>query len=100
MKNPQNKSQEAFFDMYIPEDAFVSNFSMEIKDKTYVAKVETKKDAENIFENSESNAGLVQNQDQSDFKETNHVRNKQYNTIFSRQHIMLQKFSDYFLSKS
>ena len=85
MKNPQNYSQEAFFDMYIPEDAFVSNFSMKIKDKTYVAKVETKKDAETIFENSESNAGLVQNQEQSDFKETNHVRNKQYNicTIFS-----------------
>ena len=79
MKNPDVESQEAFFDMYIPEDAFVSNFSMEIKDKTYVAKVETKKDAETIFENSQSNAGLVQNQDQSDFKETNHVRNEQYN---------------------
>ena len=79
MKNPDVESQEASFDMYIPEDAFVSNFSMEIKDKTYVAKVETKKDAETIFENSQSNAGLVQNQDQSDFKETNHLRNEQYN---------------------
>ena len=82
MKNPNFDSQEALFDMYIPEDAFVSNFSMKIKNKTYVAKVETKKDAETIFENSQNNAGLVQNQDQSDFKETNHVRNKQYNTYF------------------
>ena len=74
MKNPDSDSQEAVFDMYIPEDAFVSNFSMKIKDKTYVAKVETKEKAKTIFENSGSNAGLVQNRERSDFKETNHVR--------------------------
>ena len=77
MKNPDSESQEAVFDMYIPEDAFVSNFSMKIKNKTYVAKVETKEEAKTIFGNSESNAGLVQKQDKSDFVETNHVR---YNT--------------------
>ena len=60
--------------MYIPKDAFVSNFSMIIKDKIYVANVETKKKAKSIFENSNSNAGLVQNHEQSDFKETEHVR--------------------------
>ena len=76
MKNPDSDSQEAIFDMYIPEDAFVSNFSMKIKDKTYVAKVETKEEARTIFENSGSNAGLVQNKERSDFKETNHVRHK------------------------
>jgi len=73
MKNPDSDSQEAVFDMYIPEDAFVSNFSMKIKDKTYVAKVETKEKAKTIFENSGSNAGLVQNRERSDFKETNHI---------------------------
>ena len=74
MKNPDSNSQEAVFDMYIPEDAFVSNFSMKIKDKMYVAKVETKEKAKVIFRDSGSNAGLVQNLEQSDFKETNHVR--------------------------
>ena len=74
MKNPDSDSQEAFFDMYIPEDAFVSNFSMIIKEKIYVANVETKEKAKAIFDNSNSNAGLVQNQEQSDFKETEHVR--------------------------
>ena len=99
MKNPDVESQEASFDMYIPEDAFVSNFSMEIKDKTYVAKVETKKDAETIFENSESNAGLVQNQDQSDFKETNHVRNKQYNIFKQIYNISFKIFQITFSAK-
>ena len=99
MKNPDVESQEAFFDMYIPEDAFVSNFSMEIKDKTYVAKVETKKDAETIFENSQSNAGLVQNQDQSDFKETNHVRNKQYNIFKQIYNISFKIFQITFSAK-
>ena len=68
MKNPDSDSQEAVFDMYIPEDAFVSNFSMKIKDKTYVAKVETKEEARTIFENSGSNAGLVQNKERSLFQ--------------------------------
>ena len=99
MKNPDVESQEASFDMYIPEDAFVSNFSMEIKDKTYVAKVETKKDAETIFENSQSNAGLVQNQDQSDFKETNHVRNKQYNIFKQIYNISFKIFQITFSAK-
>ena len=76
MKNPDSDSQEAIFDMFIPKDAFVSNFSMKIKDKTFVAKVETKEEARTIFENSGSNAGLVQNKERSDFKETNHVRYK------------------------
>ena len=49
---------------------------MKIKDKIYVAKVETKEEARTIFENSGSNAGLVQNKERSDFKETNHVRYK------------------------
>ena len=85
MKNPNSDSQDAFFDMYIPEDAFVSNFSMKIKDKTYVAKVETKEEAKTIYENSGSNAGLVQNREQSNFKETNHVRYKRYDAIFYRK---------------
>ena len=71
MKNHYSESQMVFFDMYIPKDAFVSNFSMIIKDKIYVANVETKEKAKSI---SNSNAGLVQNHEQSDFKETEHVR--------------------------
>ena len=74
MKNPDSESQEAVFDMYIPEDAFVSNFSMKIKEKMYVAKIETKEKAKTIFKDSGSNAGLVRNLEKSDFKEANHVR--------------------------
>ena len=74
MKNHYSETQMVFFNMFIPKDAFVSNFSMIIKDKIYVANVETKEKAKSIFENSNSNAGLVQNHEQSDFKETEHVR--------------------------
>ena len=93
MKNHYSESQMVFFDMYIPKDAFVSNFSMIIKDKIYVANVETKEKAKSIFENSNSNAGLVQNHEQSDFKETEHVR------LYHRNQKLQSKLKDEFFSK-
>ena len=35
-----SKTQESSFDMIIPEEAFVSNYSMILNGKTYTAKVE------------------------------------------------------------
>ena len=75
MKNPNSDSQDAFFDMYIPKEAFVSNFSMVINDKTYVAKVDIKEVAAQIYNESDSNAGLVQAETQENI-EAKHVRIK------------------------
>merc|ERR1712018_69664 len=54
-----SKTQEATFDMLLPEEAFVSNYTMIIKNETYVAKVEEKQEAKEIYQNSEGNTGLV-----------------------------------------
>ena len=72
MKNPNAESCQAFFNMYIPEEAFVSDFRMTIKNETFVAKVETKEQAKKIFEGSDGSSGLVSSK--VEFKETNHVR--------------------------
>lgn len=72
VKNAQNETQEIFFDVYIPNEAFVSNFSMTIKNTTYVAKVDTKESAQAIYDNSSSAAsGLVQSR--AEFKDIKHV---------------------------
>ena len=63
MQNTKNGSEEIIFDMYIPRQAFVSKFSMLIKNKTYKAKVEIKQNATEIFNRSNTNAGLLENQE-------------------------------------
>ena len=79
MKNPNAESCQAFFNMYIPEEAFISDFRMTIKNETFVAKVETKEQAKKIFEGSDGSSGLVSSK--VEFKETNHVRT--VNSFFS-----------------
>merc|ERR1711976_985555 len=59
IRNRHDEIKEVFFDMFIPQEAFVSNFSMVIKGKTYEAKVETKEVAEQTYEKSTSTSGLV-----------------------------------------
>ena len=59
--------------MYIPQEAFVSNFSMVIKGKTYEAKVETKEVAEKIFEGSTSTSGLLQSNSLPEFTDGKQV---------------------------
>jgi len=73
VKNLASETDEVFFDMYIPEEAFVSNFTMEIKDQTYVAKVEEKETAKEIFDQSETSSGLVQSQKDPEFKDGKQV---------------------------
>merc|ERR1711879_559993 len=69
VKNLASEAGEVVFDMYIPEEAFVSNFTMEIKDQTYIAKVEEKETAKEIFDASETSSGLVQSQRDPEFKD-------------------------------
>ena len=73
VKNINNETSNVHFNMYIPKEAFVSNFSMVIKDKTYVAKVDTKENALKIFENSTTTSGIVQSFNDPKFKDGKHV---------------------------
>ena len=72
MKNPNSESKDVSFNMYIPDEAFASDFSMKINDQTYTAKVLKKEQAKQKYEQSETNVGLLYNK--VDFKDTNHVR--------------------------
>ena len=64
MKNPSSKAREVTFSMVLPDTAFVSNFSLILRDdQEFVAKVEEKKKAADIYQDalkSNSAAGLVQ----------------------------------------
>merc|ERR1712154_648027 len=67
MQNRHSDAKEVFFDMYIPKEAFVSNFTMTIKGKTYQAAVETKEKAQNIYNESTDTSGLIQTTSQPEF---------------------------------
>ena len=73
VKNFANEVSEVFFDMYVPKEAFVSNFSMSLKGQTYVAKVDKKEEAEAKFNESTVSAGLIGEQKTPEFKEGKHV---------------------------
>ena len=62
VKNPGTEAKKADFSMIIPDTAFISNMSMIIKDKEYVAEVKEKEEAKEKFEEavaSGDGAGLV-----------------------------------------
>merc|ERR1711879_57099 len=60
LKNFAIQDQDAVFELFIPKTAFVSNFSLEINGKDYLAKVQEKNIAKKVFENSKEKAsGLV-----------------------------------------
>ena len=59
-KSPQNK--EALFLVYLPQAAFISNFSMVVGDKLYLGQVTEKTAAREEYENAKNNSlntGLV-----------------------------------------
>ena len=70
-----SKTQESFFDMIIPEEAFVSNYSMILKSEMYTAKVEEKDKAKATYQTSEDNAGLVRENYKTETKDTKKVSN-------------------------
>ena len=49
-------AQEVPFEMVLPEEAFISNFTIETRGKTYVSRVEKKEDAKKIY-NKEAKRG-------------------------------------------
>ena len=60
--NPDSEAQMATFDMTIPDSAFIRNFSMEVGGEEFVARVEEKEKAEEIFQKAVTSgrgAGLV-----------------------------------------
>merc|ERR1711971_323616 len=73
MQNRHNEAKEVFFDMYIPKEAFVSNFTMVIKGKTYQANVKTKEVAKQIYEDSTDTSGLLQTTTQPEFTDGKQV---------------------------
>ena len=73
VRNRHNETREVLFDMYIPKEAFVSNFSMTIKGKTYTAIVDVKEKATQTYQESEQNAGLVETESQPEFTVGKHV---------------------------
>merc|ERR1712012_171688 len=73
MQNKHSEAKEVFFDMYIPKEAFVSNFTMTIKGKTYLASVKTKEVAQNIYNESTDTSGLIQTTSQPEFTDGKQV---------------------------
>ena len=74
MQNRHSEAKEVFFDMYIPKEAFVSNFTMVIKGKTYQANVKTKEVAKQIYEDSTDTSGLLQTTTQPEFTDGKQVK--------------------------
>merc|ERR1719191_2217478 len=61
-RNPGTEANKAVFTMVLPESAFISNFSMTIKEEEYVAEVKEKEEAKKTYEeavDSGLSAGLV-----------------------------------------
>lgn len=62
VKNPNSVASEVTFEIVLPDTAFVSNFSMVINDVEYVAAVEEKEEAKEIYDSqvtAGNNAGIV-----------------------------------------
>ena len=69
--------------MYIPKEAFVSNFTMVIKGKTYQANVKTKEVAKQIYEDSTDTSGLLQTTTQPEFTDGKQVNKSNYVSFLS-----------------
>lgn len=68
VRNPSTQAQEVSFTVVIPDQAFISNFSMKIRDEEFVAEVKEKEEAKETYDQAVSSgqsAGLV-NQDTRD----------------------------------
>jgi hypothetical protein len=90
MQNRHSEAKEVFFDMYIPKEAFVSNFTMNIKGKTYQAAVKTKEVAKQIYDESNDTSGLLQTTSQPEFTDGNQVNIILLNTILLNEKSLFQ----------
>lgn len=60
--NPHNNSVEALFDVFLPDDAFISNFTMEIDGVVYTGDVNEKEKAKQQYQRAKKkgqSAGLI-----------------------------------------
>lgn len=69
VRNIHMQEAEVFFHLNIPEEAFVSNFTLKVKKDEYVAIVQEKQEAENTFLQSSTTAGLVSSSEFNDGKQ-------------------------------
>ena len=67
IENIHDTTNEVVFDMIIPKNALLSNFSMVINEKTYQGKVKNKEKANDVFRSSVVNSGLVESETLSEF---------------------------------
>ncbi|XP_060109166.1 inter-alpha-trypsin inhibitor heavy chain H6 [Heteronotia binoei] len=49
MNNPHTEAKEAIFDLDLPSSAFISNFTITVNEKTYVAEVKEKHQAKKMY---------------------------------------------------
>ena len=59
--------------MIIPEEAFVSNYSMVLKGETYTAMVEEKEKARKTYQNSKDISGFIRENYKTESKDTKKV---------------------------
>ena len=59
VRNRANTEAEVSFYLNIPKEAFVSNYTLQVKNEEFVAIVQEKGEAEKTFEESYTTAGLV-----------------------------------------
>ena len=97
IKNFHNEASDVSYDMYIPHEAFVSNFSMVLKNETFLAKVESKENATKIFDESNSTRGIVNVNKETIFKEGQHVSFASLKSLYFYLYIF---FRSVFLPKS
>ncbi|CAH2316526.1 inter-alpha-trypsin inhibitor heavy chain H6 [Pelobates cultripes] len=50
MLNPHSEAKDAIFDLDLPSSAFISNFTLTVKGKTYIAEVKEKHQAKKMYE--------------------------------------------------
>ena len=62
MRNEEDSANEIVFQVQLPVDAFISNFSMLVKNEWIVGTVMTKEDARKVYDNAKSlnqSAGIL-----------------------------------------
>jgi len=70
LRNPSDADIEETFQFQIPDDAFISNFSLTLRGKTYYATVMEKAEADKAYQDAKdsgNNAGLVSSRGRSTF---------------------------------
>ena len=80
--NPYDENLDGTFNLLLPENAFVSNFSLTLEDKIYYAQVLEKEEAEKKFSEAKTQnktAGMVEARDMKQFSYT--INLKAYQTV-------------------